>query len=66
MQSRNNPIPETKEPKKRHGCLTDYLIGIILGAIGLGIYNITGARSIKSTLPFPGWAIIASAVLEIY
>jgi hypothetical protein len=55
--------PETEKTKKRHGCLTAYLIFLIVVIAITVIYYIADSKSLKSTLKLPGWSLPVSAVL---
>ena len=56
--------PETKKQKKRHGCLTAYLVLILLVFVSVIVYYTADANILKTTLRLPGWTIPAELVLS--
>ena len=55
------------DQKKRHGCLTAFLILMIIANVLTTIMYLLGSSYIKQTLPnAPGWIFPALAVLGIF
>ena len=65
LQNNASGTPETGKTKKRHGCLTAYLIFLIVVASGVVIYYITAASFVNSTLGLSGWTLPVLVVLGL-
>jgi hypothetical protein len=66
LQNQAAETPETKKPKKRHGCLTAWLILNIAFSIIFIILYIVGAGVSELPGGSPGWAIPVLIILLIF
>ena len=66
MQSQSTPAPETKKPKKRHGCLTTWLVLTIIFNVIFTVLYLAGAGVSKSARGSPAWAIPVLVLLLIF
>jgi hypothetical protein len=59
------PTPSSPQAKNRHGCLTTWLILIIIAAIAIIIIYATSAGTLTQA-DMPGWAIPVLIILGIF
>jgi hypothetical protein len=66
VQSQSTPVPETEKTKKRHGCLTTWLVLTIIFSVIFTVLLLAGAGVSKSPRGSPTWAIPALVLLLIF
>jgi hypothetical protein len=66
VQSQSTPVPETKKTKKRHGCLTTWLVLTIIFNVIFTVLYLAGAGVSKSLRGSPTWAIPVLVLLLIF
>ena len=65
IQNNATATPETGNIKKRHGCLTAYLIFLIVVFAVFVIYYIAAASFVNSTLRLSGWTLPVLIILGL-
>ena len=66
MQSQSTPAPETEKNKKRHGCLTTWLVLTIIFNVIFTVLYLAGAGVSKSPRGSPAWAIPVLVLLLVF
>ena len=65
LQNQAAETPETKKPKKRHGCLLVYLSFLIVSNFAVSLMYLFPSSVFKAALNLPEWLIIVLVIFGI-